>query len=117
MSAQAESAQATHNCQSIINNFKSSQHDYQSLIDAGTPWNDPSFPNNQDTLYWTDYNNGKGPFFDGYFLNSYAYQRGCSWKGTSIMGDNQTFYGDINQHRLGTCYFLSSLSAIGEYPN
>jgi calpain-15 len=42
------------------------------------------------------------------------FQRACKRKGASILGDGETFYLDINQRGLGDCYFLSSLSAIGE---
>ena len=96
MSVEADQA-TTHTCMSIINNFKAATQDYQSLIDAGTPWTDPIFQPNQDALYWEDYHNDDGPMFEiPNFMSTYAFKRACSIPGKTVLGDDTTYYSDIN---------------------
>ena len=102
-----------HSCGYTINRLKSeilNGQNWQTIVNSNTPWVDTSFPVT-DAMYWAD------PGYSSGALSSYysaIWNRSMALPNAEIIGTSNLF-NDIDQGALGDCYFLSSLSALGEW--
>jgi hypothetical protein len=85
------------------------------VINAGKPYTDASFTNSS-ALYWQDFNNG-------FVTNDMI--KGIEWSRARSRNPNATLFGNtstpiinnIHQGQENDCYYLSSISAIAEWPD
>ena len=106
---------ATHTCSQAVTRLNSEANfDFQSVITAGQPWTDPSF-GGSSSIYWQDFN--------GLTVSSKISQ--IDWARARTRNPSASLFGpnnnpiikDIHQGALGDCYYLSSISAVAEWPD
>mmetsp|Transcript_8610 Transcript_8610/g.8569 ORF Transcript_8610/g.8569 Transcript_8610/m.8569 type:complete len:676 (+) Transcript_8610:23-2050(+) len=78
------------------------------------PYNDPQFPPQASNLA-KDFS--VMPYSDQRLWKSYQWKRASEMYSQPIKVFNNIDPNDIKQGSLGDCYFLSTLSAIAEFPN
>ena len=95
----------------------------QDLPQSGTPFTDPLFPPNANSILGKDQNGNYIDKVDGPKRESLFKMDEIEWKRASdIFPQQQLFEGkisvdDVKQGKIGNCYFLSAIAAMCEFPN
>ena len=110
-------AQAT--CKTSVERLKKGPANIPEVIKAGTPYTDTSFEG-KDVLYWSGFTDQtKINEYDTKLANNdYWFQRWPEkFQGADIFGSSvDPTYIDPIQGEAGTCYIMTAMSSLAEFP-